>query len=98
MKKRLLRLTEGDLHNIIKNVIKEICEIDDLKDQVISSDWNLQDGDGMKYQQMSNDWKKQEIDDVYDKKYFDQLYDDHYLNDYNRNVNDYWSEKDKLPF
>lgn len=102
MKKKLLRLTEEDLNNIIKNsvnrIIKEICEIDDMKGQVMSSDWDLQDGDGMKYQQMSDSWDESDNIDKWDRMYFDRLMDDNYHNDYNGNVNDYWKEKENFPF
>nr|MBP3680804.1 hypothetical protein [Clostridia bacterium] len=102
MKKKLLRLTEEDLNNIIKNsvnrIIKEICEIDDIKGKVMSSDWDLQDGDGMKYQQMSDSWDESDNIDKWDRMYFDRLMDDNYHNDYNGNVNDYWKEKENFPF
>ena len=102
MKKRLLKLTEEDLNNIIKNsvnkIIKEICEIDDMKDKVMSSDWDLQDGDGMKYQQMSDSWDESDENDKWDRMYFDRLMDDNYHNDYNGNVTDYWKEKENFPF
>lgn len=43
MKRNIIRLTENDLNNIVKNVIKEICEIDDLKKQQMDDDWNESD-------------------------------------------------------
>lgn len=98
MKRNIIRLTENDLNNIVKNVIKEICEIDDLNDQVMNSDWDLQDGDGMKYQQMSDSWDESDEIDKWDRMYFDRLMDDNYHNDYNGNVTDYWKEKEKFPF
>ena len=97
MKKKLIRLTESDLHNIIKNsvnkVLREICEIDDMKDQVMGSDWDLHDAEGMKYQQMQDDWEQSELTDRMDKFYYDQRMEDSYLDDFNRNINDHHSKK-----
>ena len=101
MKKQIVRLTESDLHNIIKNsvnkVLKEICEIDDMRDQCMSSDWDLHDAENLKYSQMQNDWEGSDFDDLQDYKYFDQLYDDNYLKDYNGNVHDFHKERE-YPF
>lgn len=43
MKRNIIRLTENDLNNIVKNVIKEICEIDDLKKQQMDDSWDESD-------------------------------------------------------
>lgn len=102
MKKKILRITENDLHNIIKesvnNILKEICEIDDMKSQFMSSDWDLHDAENLKQQQMKQDWDKFDANYADDRRYFDRLQDDNYTNDYNGNVNDYWADKDKFPF
>lgn len=96
MKKKIYRLTENDLTNIIKNIVREFCEIDDTKDQVMSSDWDLQDGGDLKYQQMSQDWDNFDKQNMYDKKFFDQLFDDNYSSDMNTNINDY--HRQEYPF
>ena len=102
MKKKILRITESDLHNIIKesvnNILKEICEIDDMKSQFMSSDWDLHDAENLKQQQMNQDWDKFDANYADDRKYFDRLQDDNYLNDYNGNINDYYKEKENFPF
>ena len=102
MKKKILRITESDLHNIIKesvnNILKEICEIDDMKSQFMSSDWDLHDAENLKQQQMTQDWDKCDANYADDRKYFDRLQDDNYLNDYNGNINDYYKEKENFPF
>lgn len=99
MKKKIIRLTESDLHKIIKESVKRVLkEIDDPKGQIMSSDWDLQDGGDLKHQQMTQDWERAEFEDRLDKQYMDDLADENYYNDYNHNIDDSWLEKEPLPF
>lgn len=63
MKKRIYRLTESDLHNIIRNIVKEVCEDDDLKKQQMDADWADLDRDDA--------YNREYIDFIMGEKYLD---------------------------
>jgi hypothetical protein len=107
MAKKLVRLTESDLHNIIKNsvnkVLREICEIDDFSNhELMNSNWSENGNsiydDNLKRKQMQKDWEDSELFDRRELEYYDLSMEDNYTNDFNSNINDYWKDKDTLPF
>jgi hypothetical protein len=106
MKKRVYKLTESDFHNLIRESVKKVLnnlnEDDFSNHELMNSNWSENGNsiydDNLKRKQMQQDWEDSELFDRRELEYFDTLQDDNYTNDYNGNVNDYWKDKDKLPF
>lgn len=99
-------MTESDFHNLIRESVKKVLNNlneDDVNDhELMNSNWSENSNsiydDNLKRKQMQQDWEDSELFDRRELEYFDTLQDDNYTNDYNGNVNDYWTDKDKFPF